>query len=138
MEFYKIGGSSMEITAKEFKRTELITIKGRVDSVEAPQFAEALEAASRRGNYRIVVDMSQLEYISSAGFRALGDAQRNSKRQNRGEVMLAQVPDRVRDALELVGFAEYFNIFDTVSSALEFAANLQANDPTISRYAPEK
>jgi len=128
----------MEITFKEFKRTELITIKGRVDSVEAPQFAEALEAANRRGNYRIVVDMSELEYISSAGFRALSDAQRNSKRHDRGEVMLAQVPDRVREALDLVGFAEYFNIFDTVSSALEFAANLQANDPTISRAAPEK
>jgi anti-sigma B factor antagonist len=128
----------MEITFKESKGTELITIKGRVDSVAAPQFAEALEAANRRGNYRIIVDMSQMEYMSSAGFRALGDAQRNSKRQNRGEVMLAQVPDRVREALDLVGFAEYFNIFDTVSSALEFAANLQANDPTISRSAPAK
>jgi anti-sigma B factor antagonist len=128
----------MEITAKEFKRTELITVKGRVDSLAAPQLAEALEAASRRGNYRIVVDMSQLEYMSSAGFRALGDAQRNSKRHNRGEVMLAQVPDRVREALEMVGFAEYFSMFDNVSSALEFAANLQANDLTLPPSAPEK
>jgi anti-sigma B factor antagonist len=128
----------MEISAKEIKRTELITIKGRVGSVEAPQFEDALEAANRRGNYRIVIDMSQLEYMSSAGFRALGNAQRNSKRHSRGEVMLAQVPDRVREALELVGFAEYFNIFDSVSLALEFAANLQANEPTISRSARDK
>lgn len=128
----------MEISAKEFKRTELITIKGRVDSVEAPQFAEALEAANRRGNYRIVVDMSQLEYMSSAGFRALGHAQRNSKRHKHGEVMLAQVPNQIREALELVGFAEHFGIFESVSSALEFAANLQANDLTIPPSAREK
>jgi len=118
----------MEITVKEFNQTELITIQGRVDSVEASRLAEALEAAHHRGKYRIVVDMSQVEYMSSAGFRALGDAQRNSKRHDRGEVVLAQVPDLIHGALELVGFAEYFKIFDNVTSALEFAANLPADD----------
>jgi len=120
----------MEITVKELKQTELITIKGRVDSVEASRLAQALEAANHRGKYKIVVDMSQLEYMSSAGFRALGNAQRNSKRYNRGEVVLVQVPNLIREALELVGLAEYFNMFDNVTSALEFAANLPADDST--------
>ena len=124
----------MEITVKEFEQTELITIQGRVDSVEAPQLAQVLQAANHRGNYKIVVDMNQLEYMSSAGFRALGDAQRNSKRHNRGEVVLAQVPTHIREALEMVGFAEYFNIFDTVTAALEYVANLPAGDSTT--YAP--
>ena len=118
----------MEITVKEFKHIELITIKGRVDSVEASRFSQALEAANHRGKYKIVVDMSQLEYMSSAGFRALAAAQRNSRHHNRGEVVLAQVPDLIREALEVVGFTEYFNIMDDVSSALEFVANLPAGD----------
>ena len=120
----------MEITVKEFKQTELITVKGRMDSVEASRLVQALEAANARGTYKLVVDMSQLEYMSSAGFRALAVAQQNSKRHNRGEVILAQVPDRIREALELVGLAENFNMFDNVTSALEFAANLQAGDST--------
>ena len=118
----------MEITVKELEQAELITINGRLESVEAPQLARALEAASQRGKYKIVVDMSQLEYMSSAGFRALGDAQRNSKHHNRGEVLLVQVRDNIHDALVLVGLAEYFNMFDNVTTALEFAANLQADD----------
>ncbi len=118
----------MEITVKEFEQVELITINGRLDSVEAPRLAQALEAANQRGKYKIVVDMSQLEYMSSAGFRALGDAQHNSKRHNRGEVLLVQVPSNIRDALEMVGFAGYFHTFDDVTSALDFAANLQAGD----------
>lgn len=118
----------MEITVKEFKQTELITIQGRVDSVEASRLVQALEAANHRGKYKLVVDMSQLEYMSSAGFRALVEAQRNSKRHKGGEVVLAQVPDPIREALETVGFAEYFNIFDNLTSALEFAANLSAGD----------
>lgn len=118
----------MEITVKEIKQIELITIQGRVDSVEASHLEQALQAASHRGKYKLVIDMSQLEYMSSAGFRALAGAQRNSKRHKDGEVVLAQVPNHIRQVLEIVGFAEYFNIFDNVTSALEFAANLPAGD----------
>src|SRR5574339_450000 len=113
----------MDITTRELNEIEVIAVSGRVDSVEAWKLSEALEAAQQRGRYRIVVDMSQVEYMSSAGFRALGDAQRNSKRQPRGEVVLVRVPTRVHEALELVGLADYFHISDSVDAAVEFAAN---------------
>jgi len=129
----------MEITVKGFPNIELITIKGRVDSVEAPRLVQVLEAANQRGNYKLVVDMSQVEYMSSAGFRALGNAQRNSKRHNRGEVVLTQVPDLVRQALELVGLSEYFNTIDPVSAALEYAENLSAgfSDADVQPASPD-
>jgi anti-sigma B factor antagonist len=106
------GGCSMEITVQEFKHCDMITVKGRIDSATAPQLAQALEAANSGGKYKLVVNMSELEYMSSAGFRALLAAQRNSKRYNRGEVVLAAVPDRIREALELAGFTELFKTFD--------------------------
>jgi len=118
----------MEITVKEYKDSELITIQGRVDSVEASKLVQAIQAAHGRGKYNLVVDMSQVEYMSSAGFRALGDAQRNSKRQNRAEVILAHVPDQIREGLDLVGFTEYFKIMDDVSAAVAYAENLPAGD----------
>ena len=118
----------MEIATKEINDMELIWISGRVDSVEAPKLASALEAAHHRGRYKIVVDMSQVEYMSSAGIRALGNAQRNSKRLQRGEVILANVPPLILEALELVGFAEYFHISDSVDSASELASNLPASE----------
>jgi anti-sigma B factor antagonist len=116
----------MEITVKELKHTELITIQGRVDSVQASRLAQALEAANQRGLYIIVVDMSQVEYMSSAGFRALGAAQRNSTRHPPGEVVLTQVSDLIRDALEIVGFTDYFKVIDPLSAALRYAENLSA------------
>ena len=108
----------MEITVQEFKRCDMIKVKGRVDSATAPQLAQALEAANDGGKYKLVVDMSDLEYMSSAGFRALLAAQRNCRRYNRGEVVLASVPDRIRDALELAGFTELFKTFDDPLSAV--------------------
>jgi len=108
----------MEITNQEFKHCDLITIKGRVDSSTAPQLAQALEAANEGGKYKLVVDMSGLEYMSSAGFRALLAAQRNSKKYNRGEVVLVNVPDRIREALDLAGFTELFKTFDDTLTAV--------------------
>jgi anti-sigma B factor antagonist len=116
----------MEITVKELKHTDLITIQGRVDSVQASRLAEALEAANQHGIYIIVVDMSQVEYMSSAGFRALGAAQRNSKRHPPAEVIFTQVPDLIREALEIVGFTDYFKVIDPLSAALQYAENLSA------------
>ena len=86
----------MEITTQEFKHCEMITVTGRVDSSTAPQLAQALEAANDGGKYKLVVNMEGLEYMSSAGFRALLAAQRNCKKYNRGEVVLVSVPDRIR------------------------------------------
>jgi anti-sigma B factor antagonist len=96
----------------------MITVKGRVDSSTAPQLAQALEAANDGGKYKLVVNMEGLEYMSSAGFRALLAAQRNCKRYNRGEVVLANVPERIREALELAGFTELFKTFDDTLMAV--------------------
>jgi anti-sigma B factor antagonist len=108
----------MEITKKEFKHCDMIKMKGRVDSSTAPQFSRALEVITESGRFKIVVDMSELEYMSSAGFRALLATQRACKRYNRGEVVLASVPERIREALELAGFTELFKTFNEPLAAV--------------------
>jgi anti-sigma B factor antagonist len=102
----------MEITIQEFKHCDLFKVKGRVDSSTAPEFSKALEKANNSGYYKIAIDMSELEYMSSAGFRALLATQRNCKRYNRGELVLVSVPERIREALELAGFTELFKTFE--------------------------
>ena len=101
----------MEITSKEFKHCHLITLSGRVDSATAPQFTQAMDRLINKGVYKFVIDMGNLEYMSSAGFRALLSAQRSCRRYNRGEVVLASVPTRIEEALELAGFTELFKSF---------------------------
>jgi anti-sigma B factor antagonist len=101
----------MDITVQEFKHCDMIAVKGRVDSATAPQLAQALESANDGGKYKLVVNMSELEYMSSAGFRALLAAQRNCKRYNRGEVVLASVHERIRVAVVLAGFNVLFKSF---------------------------
>jgi len=70
----------MEISTQELKHCDLIKVNGRVDSSTAPAFSKALEKANEADHFKIAVDMSELEYMSSAGFRALLASQRNCKR----------------------------------------------------------
>jgi anti-sigma B factor antagonist len=102
----------MEITTQEFKHCDLLKVAGRVDSSTAPDFSRALEKITKDGRFKIAIDMGELEYMSSAGFRALLATQRNCRRYNRGEVVLVRLPDRIREALELAGFTELFKTFD--------------------------
>lgn len=108
----------MEITTKAFKQCHLLEVDGRVDSATAPQFGQRLDGLIADGVFKIVIDMNKLEYMSSAGFRALLAAQRQCKRYNRGEVLLASVPDRIREALELAGFTELFRVFPSPLEAV--------------------
>jgi len=108
----------MEIDVKDFKRCSLVSLNGHIDSLTAPQLSRALETLMERGIYRIVVDMSRVEYMSSAGFRALLAAQRKCRRYNRGEVYLASVPERIREALNLTGLTQLFKTFPDVLQAV--------------------
>jgi anti-sigma B factor antagonist len=108
----------MEITTKEFKHCDVLTIKGRIDSATAPRLDEAFKAVMADGRYKIAIDMTGLEYMSSAGFRALIAAQRECKKLSRGEVVLVNVPANIHSALELAGFTSLFKAFNDLTEAV--------------------
>lgn len=109
----------MEVITTEYPMCNLIKARGRVDSATANQLAEAFEALNKAGKYRIALDMSEIDYISSAGLRALINAQKNSKRAQDGSVVLACVPKRIYEVIDLAGFVPLFKFFNDVAAALE-------------------
>lgn len=108
----------MEVSTTQYRHCDLVRAKGRIDSYTSPQLSEAMEAILQAGRFKIVFDMDEVEYISSAGLRVLINTQKNCKRYNRGEVVLARVPERVYEALDLAGFVPLFKFFDDVTAAV--------------------
>ena len=108
----------MEITIKNFKHCDLLSIQGKVDSYTAPDLIKAIESINDNAQFKIVIDLGKLEYMSSAGFRALLIGQRNCKRYNRGEIVLARVPKKILDALELTGFTPLFRMYEDITTAV--------------------
>lgn len=108
----------MEISTQQFKRCTVVKATGRIDGLTAPKLEDILKDISENGVYRLVVDMGEINFFSSAGWWVLIETQKRCKRYNRGEVVLASVPQRIRESLELVGMGSYFRIFDDVTSAV--------------------
>jgi anti-sigma B factor antagonist len=110
----------MEIATTQYKHCDLIKADGRIDSLTSPELAEAMEEITNANRYRIVFDMDEVEYMSSAGLRVLINTQKECKRYNRGELVLARVPERIYEALDLAGFIPLFKFFDDVASAVGY------------------
>ena len=108
----------MEVTTKQFKRCDLVKAVGRVDSSTAPQLAEALDAINAADRFKIVLDLSEVGFISSAGLRVMISVQKTCKRWNRGELVLVSVPQRIYEALDLAGFVPLFKLFDDAVEAV--------------------
>ena len=108
----------MEVTTNEYKHCDLVAVSGRVDSATANQLGEALDAITNNGRHKIVLDLNDVEYMSSAGLRVLISAQKTCKRYNRGEVVLARVPERIYEALDLAGFVPLYKFYDNVLDAV--------------------
>jgi anti-sigma B factor antagonist len=109
----------MELEVKSLKKVDVITLSGRIDSSNAADFDSALKNALGQGRRNIVLDMSKLEYMSSAGLRAMVAALKLA-RSSGGNVVIAQPNERMVDTLKLVGFqslfAQYGNVLDAVDS----------------------
>jgi anti-sigma B factor antagonist len=109
---------ALKINPKEYKRVDLLEVVGRVDSSTAPQLEQALKKVIKDGRYRIVVDLSETEFMSSAGLRALLSALKEVRRFNRGDVRLASMPEKIKKAFDLAGFLELFQVYDNPVDAV--------------------
>jgi anti-sigma B factor antagonist len=108
----------MEMEITQYKHCDLVKISGRVDSFTAPKLADEFAKITSNGRFKLVVDMSGVEFLSSAGLRVLISTQKNCKRYNRGEVVLATIPQNILAVFELAGFTSIFKIFDDITSAV--------------------
>ena len=93
----------------EIKRTEetVIMLTGRLDTATAPALEKTIqEDIAETSN--LVLDMRNLEYISSAGLRVILGAQK--KMQKMGKMKLTNVCEDVMELLAMTGFAEILTI----------------------------
>lgn len=99
----------MNITEEQSNGVAVLKPAGRIDSATAGEFEKCLVAAVGAGN-RVVVDMVQLGYISSAGLRALLVAAKKARPAG-GRIALAAMSPPIREVFDLSGFSSLFEIY---------------------------
>lgn len=108
----------MDFTTITHKRCEVLKTKGRIDGSTAPELEKAMKAIMDSGKHHIVFDMSEVSFLSSAGWWVLIGTQKECKKHGHGELVLACVNQGIQDSLKLVGMETYFKVFDDITTAV--------------------
>jgi len=96
----------------------IVAIQGSVDALTSPQLTETLNREIQNGHHFLIVDLSQVEFMSSAGLRAILGALKGS-RQNGGDLRLAAAQPAVEKVLQISGFTSILKTYPSVEEALE-------------------
>lgn len=107
----------MEIQSQEYKRVAVVTISGRIDSATSTEFEAALQDAIAKGKRNLILDMSQVEFLSSSGLRVLVTTLK-TLRKTGGDICIAQPSQRARDAIDIAGLDVLFKSFDDREAAI--------------------
>lgn len=95
----------------------LVEVSGRIDSMNANEFGEALMGQIEAGKLQLVLDLAGVDYMSSAGLREIVSALKKVKRSS-GDLRIAQPSERVLEVLEMAGLDTILQIFPSQETAV--------------------
>ncbi len=107
----------MNITEREQNGITIFNLEGRVDSEGAVDLDLALQTATAEGHYRLVLEMSQVRYINSAGLRTLADVLTQAQAQE-GDLKLVDLNPKVKRVFQIIGFDKFFSVYETIDEAV--------------------
>lgn len=96
----------MTITKQQNGSAVTLSLAGRLDTATAPQLEEALKDIG--GASELVLDLAELDYLSSAGLRVLLTAQKLMNQQ--GKLTVRHVNETIMEIFEITGFADILTI----------------------------
>ena len=107
----------MELKAHKQDQVRVISVKGSVDALTAGDLSSfAIEQLGEAPN-QLVIDLGQVEFMSSAGLRAILAILKEARQQG-GDLCVAAAPPGVQNILKISGFTSIFAAFPSVEEAV--------------------
>ena len=107
----------MEIQSEQRQKTLIISLVGSLDALTADQAHGFIGAQLDGGQQRVVVDLSQVDFMSSAGIRVLLDMLKRSRGLG-GDLRLAATQPGVQRTLEMSGMVRVLKVYPSVEEAV--------------------
>lgn len=108
----------MNITLSKAGETNIVKVSGRLDTTNYGELEHHLSSLTENNEYRILLDLEKMEYISSSGLRILLMFLKKIKAAN-GRFMLCTLTPEIREIFEISGFINIFDIYEDQKAALD-------------------
>jgi anti-sigma B factor antagonist len=106
----------MNITQREENGVTVFDLEGRIDSEGSVELEHALQNALDAGQHKMILDMSRVQYLNSAGLRTLADVLTTNK-ENGGDLRLVALSRKVQRVFQIIGFDKFFQMYDDLEAA---------------------
>lgn len=111
----------MAFEQQEMSGVQVVRPTGRLDGSNAPEFERALQALLAAGTTKLLLDLGQLDFISSAGMRVVLMAGKGL-RARQGRMALSGVHGMVKEIFEVSGFLSLFEVAADAEAGVKLLA----------------
>jgi len=108
--------ANLFINTDNTQNVSIMQVKGRIDSDTAPELDSALSNLLNSNRNKIVLNLQAVDYLSSAGLRALVKALKDAQKSG-GDLRLVSVSEPIEIILRTVGMLQMFKLFSTSEEA---------------------
>lgn len=99
----------MQIKTDVDNRKLVISLSGRLDTITSPQLEEEINRYSLDETETVILNVKELEYISSAGLRLVLMLHKKMAKQG-GQLKLINVNDMVMEIFDMIGMSDFLDI----------------------------
>lgn len=98
----------LKISTETQENLVLLQLEGRIDTATSPQFELAVQPHTA-GATRLLIDLAQVNYVSSAGLRVFLMTAKKLQKTG-GSLVLCAMPPAVREVFDIAGFSRMLRI----------------------------
>lgn len=106
----------IEIDVETLELVSVVRLAGEIDAASAAVVQQKVMPMSLPG-CKLVLDLSKVVYMSSAGLRMLLSVYRQIS-GNQGRIVLVGLSDELKDTMSMTGFLGYFTVCDSLDAGL--------------------
>jgi anti-anti-sigma factor len=100
----------MEALVEEKGDVVVVRVQGRLDAASSPQLEKRLNAIVESGHFKMILNLSGVDYLSSAGMRLMLSVSKKLKHLE-GKVVACSLNDEVMDVIKMAGFHQVLEIY---------------------------
>ena len=108
----------MDISEERKADAVVLALSGKLDATTAKTFEDKILGVINSGTQRLVVDLSQLEYVSSSGLRVFLLAAKRLQATD-GKIVLCALKDQIRQVFDLAGFSSFLSTYGSRDEAIK-------------------